>query len=159
MDGSSKHGDGATQAAVLSQLRRVRALRFDARSDAATGWNGTGTGTVVVTEPADGVVVFEEAGTWQADIPGRPAIGFNNVFRWSRIDAALRLEHLRFGLERPVWLFDLVPGENGAWRERSAHLCGADRYAATLRIAGGRLEVAWSIVGPRKRESIRYAYW
>ncbi|WP_020470610.1 hypothetical protein [Zavarzinella formosa] len=52
----------ASFAEVWSLLRDVRSLRFDARSDAGTGWTGVGHGTVVVSEPADGVIVFEESG-------------------------------------------------------------------------------------------------
>ena len=144
---------------LWSVLQRVRALRFDARTEAATGWDGTGTGTVAVSEPAAGVVVFEEVGTWQPSISGRPAIGFNNVFRWTVIGEVLRLEHLRFGPDAPVLLFDLAPGEGGEWREVSPHQCREDCYTATLTVKGGQLAVAWSIIGPRKRESIRYAYW
>lgn len=160
--GNRNHGsgEGADPAfRVLSVLRRVRSLRFDARSEAGTGWDGVGTGTVAVSEPAAGVVVFDEAGTWWPSAPGRPAVDVRNVFRWSVVDRVLRLEHLRFGVEHPVPLFDMARGADGVWREVSPHQCGDDCYAASLSVEGGRLVVAWSIVGPRKRESIRYTYW
>jgi hypothetical protein len=144
---------------VLTLLRRVRSLRFDARSEAATGWDGVGTGTVAVSEPAAGVVVFDEAGTWQPNDSGRAAVGFKNVFRWSVVGDALRLEHLRFGPEHPVLLFDMAPGADGVWREVSPHQCREDCYTASLGVEGGQLALAWFIVGPRKRESICYAYW
>lgn len=144
---------------VLTLLRRVRSLRFDAQSGAATGWDGVGTGAVAVSEPAAGVVVFTESGTWQPSAPGRPAVAFNNVFRWSVAGDALRLEHLRFGPEHPVLLFDMAPGADGVWREVSPHQCREDCYTASLGVEGGQLVVAWSIVGPRKQESIRYTYW
>lgn len=144
---------------VMSLLRRVQSLRFDARSEAATGWDGVGTGAVAVSEPAAGVVVFTEAGTWQPNAPNRAAVGFNNVFRWSAVGEVLRLEHLRFGADHPVLLFDMAPDEAGAWREVSPHLCREDCYTAILAVEGGKLEVAWSIVGPHKRESIHYTYW
>jgi len=144
---------------LLALLRRVRSLRFEARSEAATGWDGAGTGAVAVSEPVAGVVVFAETGTWQPSAPGRPAIGFNNMFRWSPAGAALRLEHLRFGAEHPVLLIDMAPDVGGTWREISPHQCREDCYTASLAVEGGILVVAWSIVGPRKRESIRYTYW
>ena len=37
---------------VLSFLQRVRSLQFDASSEAATGWDGVGTGVVTVLQPA-----------------------------------------------------------------------------------------------------------
>jgi hypothetical protein len=148
----------ASAAEVLWLLRRMRSLRFDARTEAGTGWQGVGTGTVSVSAPADGIVVFEEAGTWQPSASGRPAIGFKNVFRWSVVGEALRLEHLRFGPSRPVLLFDMAPGEGGEWREISPHQCREDCYTASLGVTGEEIVVAWSVVGPRKRESIRYTY-
>jgi hypothetical protein len=144
---------------VLTLLRWVRSLRFDASSEAATGWDGCGTGSVAVSEPAAGVVVFDEVGTWQPTTPGRAAFGFKNVFRWSAVAESLRLEHLRFGPEHPVLLFDMAPDADGVWREVSPHQCREDCYTASLGVEGGQLVVAWSIVGPCKRESIRYTYW
>ena len=134
-------------------------LRFDARTEAATGWEGIGTGKVAVSEPMAGVLVFTEAGTWQPSAAERPTIKFNNVFRWSAIGELLRLEHLRFGPNAPVLLFDMVPGEDGVWREVSPHQCREDCYTASLTVEDGQVVVAWYIVGPHKRESIQYAYW
>jgi hypothetical protein len=137
----------------------VQSLRFDARSEATTGWDGVGTGAVAVSEPTIGVVVFDEAGTWQPSIAARAAVVFKNVFRWSVVGESLRLEHLRFGPEHPVLLFDMVPAPDGVWHEVSPHQCHKDCYTASLEVEDDRLVVAWSIVGPRKRESIRYTYW
>ena len=93
-------------------LRRVRFLRFVAQSNRATGWNGSGDGSVAVAAPTDTVLTFTEAGSWQPT-GGRP-LRFINVFRWSLIEPTIiRLEHLRFGAEHPVYLFDLAPDEGG----------------------------------------------
>ncbi|MEO7368229.1 MAG: hypothetical protein ABIZ36_09750 [Gemmatimonadaceae bacterium] len=70
---------------ILSLLARVQSLRFDARTEAATGWEGVGIGTVAVSEPAAGVVVFEEVGSWQPSAINQGAIRFKNVFRWSAL--------------------------------------------------------------------------
>lgn len=141
---------------LWDRLREVTVMSFEARSAAGTGWNGTGAGDVVVTEPSPGVVVFTESGAWQP--LGRGDIRFTNVFRWSRLDDSLRLEHLRFGPDQPVFLFDLAPGEDGVWREVSPHACGEDCYAGSLTAEGRHLLVHWTIRGPRKDESIRYVY-
>ncbi|MBA4189568.1 MAG: hypothetical protein C0467_16405 [Planctomycetaceae bacterium] len=143
---------------VWPLLLAVRSLRFDARSEAATGWNGIGIGVVTTSEPTAGVVVFEETGTWQPSDLDRPAIRFNNVFRWTVVGNSLRLEHLRFGPDNPVMLFDMAPDPNGDWREVSPHQCREDCYTASLTVEGHLLVVTWSIQGPRKRESIRYTY-
>lgn len=137
-------------------LRSVHALSFEARSEAGTGWNGIGGGLVSVSEPSLGVLIFDESGYWQPQ--GRRDIRFTNVYRWTLLSTSLKLEHLRFGVDNPVYLFDLVPTSDGEWRDVSPHICAEDCYSACLRIEGQQLIVTWSINGPRKRETIRYVY-
>ncbi|HMB91505.1 MAG TPA: hypothetical protein VKP65_11705 [Rhodothermales bacterium] len=92
---------------LWDQLARVQRLSFVAESALATGWNGAGQGGVRVTAPEASVWLFEETGTWQPD--GGPVLPFRNVFRWTKRGAVIGLEHLRFGPDAPVLLFDLIP--------------------------------------------------
>ena len=139
-------------------LRRVRSLRFVAQSAFATGWHGVGTGSVVVAAPVDSVLTFTESGSWQP--PEGRSLRFSNIFRWSRINAGLiRLEHLRFGADHPVYLFDLVSKMNGAWTSVSPHVCEQDCYAAELRLREAGLGLRWMVTGPKKQECIEYSYW
>ncbi|MCA1707640.1 MAG: hypothetical protein LC808_31965, partial [Actinobacteria bacterium] len=55
---------------LWSRLREVRTLRYAASSEAETGWTGVGSGSVVVSMPADGELVFEESGTWRPERGG-----------------------------------------------------------------------------------------
>lgn len=138
-------------------LRRVCSLRFVARSAFASGWHGVGTGSVVVDGPTDSLLTFTESGSWQP--PEGRSLRFRNVFRWSRINAALiRLEHLRFGTDHPVYLFDLAPRADGEWVSVSPHLCEQDCYAAELRLHESRLWLRWTVTGPKKQECIEYSY-
>ncbi len=143
---------------VMSRLRQMRSLRFESCSAVASGWDGHGTGQVLVEEPGVGIVVFQETGTWQSAVAGRAPVSFRNVFRWTAHASALRLEHLRHGADSPVWLFDLAPGDHGRWQAIDPHVCGQDGYAASLWLEGETLHVAWTITGPCKRERLRYAY-
>jgi hypothetical protein len=142
---------------LLARLARLQALTFTARSASATGWTGSATGVVVVQIPLPGVVILNESGTWR---PERgPEQRFHNVFRWSLLEPALvRLEHLRFGVDRPVWLFDLAPATEGLWLPAGPHVCREDCYTAELRLADGGLSLDWTITGPRKQERIEYRY-
>src|SRR5437870_4089499 len=90
---------------LCDTLRRVTALPFEARGSA---WTGSGHGSVVVASPADDVVTFTEAGTWRSDRGSE--FRLRNVFRWSAVGSELvRLDHLRFGPDHPVHLFNLAP--------------------------------------------------
>jgi hypothetical protein len=99
---------------VWQRLGEVQSLRFVARSNNSTGWNGTGKGDVIVDRIFDNVLTYTERGTWQSD--AGLTFGFSNVFRWSLTDGGerIRLEHLRFGADRPVYLLDLASNSNDA---------------------------------------------
>jgi hypothetical protein len=142
---------------LWDRLCRVRSLSFVARSTGTTGWNGRGSGTVEVREPANGVMTFHEQGLWRPE-GGEWDIRFHNVYRWTLAGDHLRLEHLRCDEEHPVYLFDLMPAGEQEWRSVSPHLCGEDCYAAMLVVRNDSLVLRWSIDGPRKRESIEYLY-
>lgn len=142
---------------VLTELRKIRSLRFEAASEVGSGWQGEGAGVVTVTEPAAGVVLFSEKGTWKPSAAKRSEIGFTNVYRWTAVGELLRLEHLRFGPSAPV--FDMTRGAEGVWREVSPHQCSEDSYTASLHQEDGRLLLAWQVNGPQKKESIHYTYW
>ncbi len=143
---------------LLVRLRDIAWLEFDASSAVASGWNGSGRGTVQTESPEPGVLLFLESGDWRPRGAAR-AIRFNNVYRWQLLDdAGLQLEHLRRGADHAVHLFDLGCETPTRWRSRSAHRCGDDRYSATLDLADVALELRWSIVGPRKHEDLRYRY-
>ena len=149
----------ASQTEIWAALRQVHLLRFNARSGSATGWDGTGNGTVAVSEWSPEVIIFEEAGSWQPSGSQRSSVRFTNVFRWSKISDSLRLEHLRFGHAHPVFLFDMAGGEDGVWKNISPHLCSEDTYSASMKINRQELTIAWSVQGPEKSEAIEYTYW
>lgn len=138
-------------------LERVRWLRIVARSCSLTGWSGIGVGSVVVESPRATVLTLAEVGSW------RPAVGwetrFRNTFRWSLVGPELvRLEHLRFGEDHPVYLFDLAPVTANSWCSVTPHLCREDRYSAELQLQELGLFLRWVIAGPRKQERIEYEY-
>jgi hypothetical protein len=144
--------------ALWDSLCRVKRLWFVARSEQATGLQGVGSGTVEVTTVAPGVITFTEKGTRQT-LQGKQ-IQFFNVFRWSRVEPAkhLRLEHLRYGIDNPVHLFDLMPAGDGSWQPANPHLCREDCYRARLHIKDRAIHLNWEISGPRKQEQMEYIY-
>ncbi len=138
-------------------LRRVQFLQFVAQSASPSGWNGKGSGRVTVRAPDSSTLIFTEKGTWRPN--GGQELGFHNVFRWVVLDVErVRLEHLRFGPDQPVFLFDLVPESPKTWVSDRPHLCQEDRYTAELQLDKGQVHLHWNVTGPKKQESIRYEY-
>ena len=103
-------------------------------------------------------LVFHEQGVWSP--PGGPELTFRNVFRWTwdRDRSSLRLEHLRFGPQSPVTLFDLVPRSPRVLTSAEPHVCHLDRYSAVLELDATAIHLNWTIAGPRKDERIAYCY-
>jgi hypothetical protein len=119
---------------IWDRLGYVRELWFEARPLSATnsGWNGIGNG-IVETQQADPLTLtFHERGTWTPE--GGRQMPFRNVFRWTAAPdgGSIRLEHLRFGAESPVFLFDLVPIVEGVLEASEPHVCNEDRYSARM---------------------------
>jgi hypothetical protein len=142
--------------AVWALLREIEALQFKSESRSSTNWSGAGQGSVKVLQITPEVLIFEESGRWRQN--GGQEIRFTNVYRWTYATDRIRLEHLRFGRENPVFLFEMAPDAEGIWRDINPHLCRDDCYSAALRTAGGQLFLQWSVNGPTRNESIDYVY-
>lgn len=141
---------------VWNALQRVRSLEFDAQSGSGTGWTGNGTGSVVVESPTPEIIIFQESGLWHSATS--KGLAFRNVYRWSRFEGTVRLEHLRFGEDHPVYLFDLAPDTDMICSSAAPHLCRDDEYTARLELLDSGISLDWKITGPEKDESIIYRY-
>lgn len=140
----------------MNRLRGITTLQFEAVSQSATGWNGVGEGRVEVQAPSSDVLLFIEKGVWRTQTGA--SLRFNNTFRWTKVNDVLRLEHLRFGEQHPVFLFDMALESNGQWRAVQAHECGNDVYEALLETQSQHINMSWTIRGPKKREKVCYVY-
>ncbi|QDU93628.1 DUF6314 family protein [Lignipirellula cremea] len=140
------------------RLSDASSLRFRAQSASGSGWNGSGEGTVATSQPAARTLVFTESGFWKQDHGQR--LRFSNVYRWTLLDsdAAIRLEHLRFGEKQPVYLFDLAPQSSEVWESMEPHVCRDDLYSASMRLDATQIALHWKVKGPEKDEDIQYWY-
>ena len=143
------------------RLLAVTQLRFEAHSRAGskTGWNGHGTGVVRVETVDYATILFHESGSWRQEFGQE--IAFRNVFRWSVDDECdvIRLEHLRFGPDRPVHLLDLAAVGEGVLEAVEPHVCGPDNYSGRIECGPESVKLNWTVIGPKKNESIAYTYW
>lgn len=146
---------------IWQRLQAVNHLQFEShsRADANTGWNGHGSGVVRIEFADSASILFHESGSWTQD--SGPEIAFQNVFRWT-INAEsnfIRLEHLRFGPNRPVHLLDLALVGEGPLEAAEPHVCGPDNYDGRLQCGPESMQLHWTVTGPKKYESIAYTYW
>lgn len=145
--------------AAWNSLRAVRTLQFSAKfSSQTSGWNVTGNGKVIVGMVDNSTITFTESGKWRSD--SGKEFDFNNVYRWTLDEDAgvIRLEHLRFGPNQPVYLFDLAPTDNITFQSVSPHCCGADLYTAIMEFKDEAIYLRWNVKGPKKDEQICCIY-
>lgn len=144
---------------LAQRLTSITRFRFTSSSGAQShcAWNGSGQGSVCVSQAADGLR-FHEQGQFRLE-QGNSEIAFSNVYRWSLHEDRLALFHERRGKAHAVWLFDLTSEANGtALVSHAPHLCGADRYMARLEPQHDGFDLEWRIHGPRKDEHLVYRY-
>jgi len=139
------------------KLSNVRQLTFNAKTKSKSGWQGRGKGEVVVTKENENTLIFHEKGTWQGD---QNEVVFSNVFRWTldKENGTISLEHLRRGVDHPVFLFDLAPTGPQALASVDSHLCEGDTYFGQIFLDQYGVRLNWRVIGPKKNEEIDYFY-
>lgn len=108
---------------------------------------------------APSTLIYQEKGYWlNDDLPGTV---FTNAFRWSldQSQSLISLEHLRYGLNRPVFLFHLAPVRAGIFESVDSHLCLEDTYLGSLIWNEKSIHFHWRIIGPRKNDELIYRYY
>jgi len=142
------------------RLPSITKLTFEARSKSPknSGWNGKGAGTVTTTKSDANTLLFYEEGTWQGK--EGPATHFTNTFRWllEPTKNTIALEHLRFGHEKPVFLFHLTATTDSTLTSQAPHQCGEDTYTGHAILEKGTITLTWTVKGPKKDEQIKYYY-
>lgn len=118
----------------------------------------SGKGQVVVQKDGDATLIFHETGLWQGE--DGHEVHFKNSYRWS-LDLERRLislEHLRYGLKNPVFLFHLVPSGKNSLASLDSHLCANDMYLGSVVYNHHCIQLEWRVIGPKKNETMSYFY-
>lgn len=149
-----------TLLAFWEKLSTISRLTFHAKtkSQDSSGWNGKGHGEVIMTRAKISEIIFTEKGSWKS--PEGEEVSFSNVFRWSldRNSNTISLEHLRRGVEHPVFLFHLTPATSHSLTSLDSHLCENDTYFGHIHFDQNLVRLQWRVIGPKKNEEIDYYY-
>ena len=144
--------------AFWEKLKTVRQCTYHVQSHFLVKKRWNGQGKVVISQPSPTMVIFHERGSWQ--VAPAKNINFTNTFRWT-LDPnkdLISLEHLRFGPDRPIFLFHLTPTANNLLVSVDAHRCQEDTYAATVHWDHHSIRLNWRVIGPKKNEELEYCY-
>ena len=140
---------GLDAVGVLGRLAEAASATVEVRSETGAG---SGAGAVEAARLGD-AVELAETGTW-AFADGRP-MRWRAASRWRADGHALAVEHVRQGTPARAVL-DRAP--DGRWRARADHVCGDDRYGATLDVSPDAVTVTWTVRGPCKQAQITTRY-
>lgn len=137
------------------RLTEIKNLRCDAKTKEDHQY---GLGEVIVTKEKANVLLFHEKGYWNTKYGQK--IEFSNTLRWTLNNSTnvISLEHLRRGLQHPVFLFHLVPTSNRLLTSLDPHICKDDTYFGQLQLNQNSLYLHWRFIGPHKNDEIIYHY-
>ena len=152
---------------LLNHLNRF-SFKVNTDNESVTGWQGEGQGLIkrrgslnmsksASAEPESGAIVETiERGDYQVSVDRK--VPMHNQYLWQFNGDHIRLTHLRFGWDKPVFLFDIIDNGKGELVTRQSHQCAADNYDASFVLYPDRLVMQWRIQGPKKREVLDYIY-
>lgn len=152
--------DVNTLLTIWKRLGMVGYLAFHATSKSKDGggWNAEGKGEVEVVPEGDAVLIFYEKGTWKDQ--NSQDIVFSNVYRWTldRGAKVISLEHLRRGVDHPVFLFHLALDGPASLSSIDSHLCASDAYFGRIMLEAESIKLKWRVIGPKKNEELETLY-
>lgn len=157
---SQKSGSLQVLKSMWKQLSNTSRLVFHAKTKSKDGggWNGQGKGDVTQISEGDSILIFHEKGSWK-DRYGQD-IDFTNVFRWTLDLKAkvISLEHLRRGINNPVFLFHLALDGTNSLASIDSHLCNEDAYFGKVILDNEGIKLKCRVIGPKKNEEIETYY-
>ena len=113
-----------------------------------------GKGLVFPCKEGENQLILQETGSWE----GEGSTPYYNSFRFTKHFNFLSLEHLRFGKEHPVFLFDLIPQTETICISRSPHVCGEDLYYGTLELQEKKMLLMFDLKGAQMEERVSFTY-
>lgn len=147
---------------MAERLPRINALTieaFPARFHEGGG-RGRGRGRVRARRESDHVITFDESGRFKLE--RGPTLNFHNALRWTLAPDRIVLAHCRHDAGDGTRLAELralpTRSTDADLASAAPHLCGEDRYTATLRLVDNGFDLVWRIVGTRKNEILAHRY-
>lgn len=113
---------------------------------------------VLISSQSSDELIFHEKGSW--DLGLMPSLEFTNTFRWTldTKSGLITLEHLRYGIQKPVFLFHLTSHQSQTLQSIDPHLCNEDTYLAHAHWDKEAIHLNIRIIGPSKNDSLHYLY-
>ena len=114
-------------------------------------------GTVLIEASHANEIIFNENLRWE----NRNSLLLNsrNVYRWKFTDSGnIKLDHLRFGKDKPVFLVEFTQTGKDNWTGIEPHDCNKDLYSAKLNIENNNIILHWTVSGPTENYTLKTVY-
>lgn len=136
----------------VSFLKLNASLKKGHQSD-----NKEGHATVLISQDHINELIFHEKGVWQTSFQ---EVAFSNTFRFTLDEKAqlISLEHLRYGFEKPVFLFNLTTNQPHFLESVNPHICSEDVYLGNIQWSKNGIVLSIRIIGPKKNDLLTYTY-
>lgn len=144
---------------IKYRLVDISIFAFTSLSDnPLNGLDGIGTGEVKVVLENLNSILFYETGRFNNTL--NKSVKCSNIYQWD-FDLnknRISLSHLRFGLNNPVFLFDLVFNSANKMISEKPHLCKQDEYHAEVFIEKDIIKLNWLVKSNIKYNKMEYEY-
>ncbi len=102
-------------------------------------------------------IIFEEQIRWENE--SSLLMNSKNVYKWTFLTSGnIKLHHLRFGSNNPVFLVELVKSGKKFWESKEPHNCNNDLYSAKLYLEKNSIILQWKVTGPTENYSLETTY-
>lgn len=144
----------------FNRLKKVKGYTISAKMNQQhIAHTKQGKAEVIISNHHPNELIFTEKGSWQQE--NQPEMAFTNSFRWTldKKQSLLSLEHLRYGFDKPVFLFYLTVNSSKCLESLHPHICSQDTYLGNIQWSSKEIEFQWRIIGPNKNDFLTYHYF
>lgn len=144
---------------IKTKLESISNFVFHSSSNnKMNGLEGMGGGAVTCIKENENSLLFYEHGRFNNSF--NKSMKCNNIYRWSfhYLDNKIALQHVRFGLDNPVFLFDLIFDKENRMISQNPHICKDDKYSAEMIIETSTIKLNWVVKSLIKYNRMEYLY-
>jgi len=142
---------------LISKLEKVKRLNFKVNHPNPS-LNIHLNCKLKVSHPDDSSIITEELGDWVNNYGQK--VNSKNIYKWiAHNNSILKLEHLRFGEKKPIFLVNFYNEKNNLWKSLKPYICEKDLYHAELVVAPTNIKLTWNIETLKNTYSITSTYY
>ena len=139
---------------IFARIKELSTKRFNSNGILTHSFSGSVQTKVILSNE----IHFNEFIHWENE--SSLLINSRNTYRWMFCNSGnIKLEHLRFGKDNPVFLVELFPSGKNEWSSIQPHNCNDDLYYAELKLENNNIILSWNVKGPTENYRLKTRYF